>query len=126
MPARTQHRSINSKKIKARQRPRRHNATKPKKLPPRSTAPLSESELTQLMDAMVAKYGWSEEQTVRPFQVAGIRAQLEGTDTIIQAPTGSGKTLIAAGPHSSPRSSGMITIISVPLVQLAEDMVRVY
>lgn len=71
---------------------------------------------------MSTQFGW-DEGTIKPFQLAGVKAQLEGIDTVIQAPTGAGKTVIAAGPHSSPRASGMITLISVPLVQLAEDMV---
>lgn len=90
---------------------------------PRPREPLSENEAQALVDAIRTRNMWTENKTIKSFQMAGIRAQLEGTDTIIQAPTGSGKTLIAAGPHSSPRSKGMITLMSVPLIQLAEDMV---
>ncbi|KAI0761242.1 P-loop containing nucleoside triphosphate hydrolase protein [Irpex lacteus] len=75
---------------------------------------------------MSVRYGWDDSQIIRPFQLAGIRAQLEGVDTVVQAPMGSGKTVIAAGPHASPRSEGMITLLSVPLIQWAEDMVTTF
>lgn len=110
-----------SNKKKGRQQGSRKD--KKPNFPPRSTEPLTANELAELTTAMIAKYGWTDEQSIRPFQLAGIQAQLEGSDMILQAPTGSGKTVIAAGPHSSPRSEGMITLISVPLVQLADDMV---
>ena len=89
----------------------------------RDTTPLSENEIFGLSNAMQKEYGWSHDQVVRPFQMAGIQAQLESVDMIIQAPTGAGKTVIVAGAHLSPRAKGTITLLSVPLVQLAEDMV---
>lgn len=93
-------------------------------LPPRDTTPLSENEIFGLAHTMQKEYGWSHDQVVQPFQMAGIQAQLESVDMIIQAPTGAGKTVIVAGAHLSHRAKGMITLLSVPLVQLAEDMVR--
>ena len=92
--------------------------------PNRSFDPLSKDEEMQLAQKIAVQYGWDGERTVQPFQMAGIRAQLEAVDCVLQAPTGSGKTVIAAGPHCSPRAQGMITLISVPLIQLAEDMVH--
>lgn len=102
---------------------RRYRLHKTRSTAPRNTSTLTNEEIEELTKTMAARYGWDSSQAIRPFQLAGIRAQLEGVDTLIQAPTGSGKTVIAAGPHSSPRSQGMITLLSVPLIQLAEDMV---
>lgn len=69
-------------------------------------------------------YGWTDDP--RPFQLAGVQAQLEGTDLIIQAPTGSGKTAVAAGPHLWPSSKGKITIMVSPLLALEEEMVQTF
>ena len=61
----------------------------------------------------------------RPFQVEGTKAQLEGCDMIIQAPTGSGKTAVAAGPHVWETSKGKVTIMVSPLLALEDEMVRI-
>ncbi|KAI0806299.1 P-loop containing nucleoside triphosphate hydrolase protein [Irpex lacteus] len=92
----------------------------------RNTSTLSDEEVAELIKTVSTRYGWDNDQAIRPFQLAGIRAQLEGVDMLLQAPTGAGKTVIAAGPHASPRSKGMITLLSVPLIQLAEDMVTTF
>lgn len=60
----------------------------------------------------------------RSHQLDGVRAQLEGVDAIIQAPTGSGKTAIAAGPHLWPGNEHKVTIMVSPLLSLEEEMVR--
>ncbi len=53
-----------------------------------------------------------------------MQAQLEGTDIIIQAPTGSDKTAIAADPHVwFLRDQKKITIIVCPLLALEKEMV---
>ncbi|KAI0772184.1 P-loop containing nucleoside triphosphate hydrolase protein [Irpex lacteus] len=114
----------------AKQPPRRRtrkptrnaNSTKPL----RSTAPLCDNDILDLTKKLIAQYGWSETQVLQPFQLTGIRAQLEGVDAIIQAPTGAGKTVVAAGPHLSPRSKDTVTIMIVPLIQLAEDLVTTF
>ncbi|KAI0344969.1 P-loop containing nucleoside triphosphate hydrolase protein [Trametopsis cervina] len=100
-----------------------HPYQPPTAAPPRSISPLQDDELATLTKAIGASFGWPDNVFLRPFQLAGIRAQLEGTDAIIQAPTGSGKTVIAAGAHCSSRAKGMITLLTVPLIQLAEEMV---
>lgn len=58
------------------------------------------------------------------FQIDGVRAQIEGVDAIIQAPTGAGKTAIAAGPHLWPGNEGKTTIMVSPLLALQNEMVR--
>lgn len=55
------------------------------------------------------------------FQVEAIRAQIEGTDLLVHASTGAGKTTIAAGPHVWIPDG--VTLIATPLIQLAEEMV---
>lgn len=84
-------------------------------------SPLTEEELQQLKEKMRTQFGW--ESDPRPFQLLGAQAQLEGIDTIIQAPTGSGKTAVVAGPHLSARTIGKCTIMVVPLLALQSEMV---
>ena len=55
-------------------------------------------------------------------QRGSIKAQIEGTDMVVHASTGAGKTTIAAGPHTWIKDG--VTLISTPLIQLAEEMVR--
>ena len=78
------------------------------------------------LDALAAKmrriYGWRSDP--KPFQLEAIKAQLEGVDVIVQAPTGAGKTAIAAGPHLWPGSEKKFTIMVCPLLSLEEEMVR--
>ncbi|KAK7678923.1 hypothetical protein QCA50_018063 [Cerrena zonata] len=62
----------------------------------------------------------------RPFQLEGIKAQLEGVDAIIQASTGSGKTATAAGPHLHDFALGKYTIMVEPLLQLQGEMVKAF
>lgn len=92
--------------------------------PPPHKTKLSDSDLKTLARKMMEKYGWESEP--RPFQLAGVQAQLEGTDMIIQAPTGFGKTAIAAGPHLWPSSKGKITLVISPLLALEEEMVETF
>ena len=82
---------------------------------------LTESELDALAREMSTQFGW--DTAPRPFQILGTQAQLEGNDLIIQAPTGSGKTAVVAGPHMSPRAQGRLTIMVVPLLALQHEMV---
>lgn len=70
---------------------------------------------------MRAQYGWPSDP--RPFQLEGVRAQIEGTDMIIQASTGAGKTAIAAGPYLWHTTKGKITIMVCPLLALEDEMV---
>ncbi|KAJ3541715.1 hypothetical protein NM688_g6047 [Phlebia brevispora] len=86
--------------------------------------PLSTQELQDLTAAMQREYGWDSEP--RPFQIAGVKAQLEGNDLIIQAATGAGKTAVVAGPHLSPRAKGKISIMVVPLLALQSEMVQTF
>ncbi|PSS33976.1 hypothetical protein PHLCEN_2v1984 [Hermanssonia centrifuga] len=67
---------------------------------------------------MRLKYGWN--LNPKGFQLAGVQAQLEGIDMIIQAATGSGKTAIAAGPHLW--IEGKQSIMVCPLMTLEDEM----
>ncbi|KAI0697949.1 P-loop containing nucleoside triphosphate hydrolase protein, partial [Cerioporus squamosus] len=73
---------------------------------------------------MKERFNWEEDP--RFFQLEGTRAQLEGCDMIIQAPTGSGKTAVAAGPHVWPTSADKTTIMVCPLLALEEEMVETF
>lgn len=83
---------------------------------------LSEQDVLALKDAMKKKFRWDNEP--RLFQLNAVRAQLEGIDVVIQAPTGAGKTAIAAGPHVWPTMKGRITIMVSPLLALEVEMVK--
>ncbi len=84
-------------------------------------AALSSEQIRELSALMQQKFQWDKEP--RAFQLEGVQAQLEGRDIIIQAPTGAGKTAIAAGPHLWPSSKGKITIMVSPLLALEDEMV---
>lgn len=85
---------------------------------------LSEEDLKKLSDLMRKRFRWDADP--RFFQLEGVRAQIEGVDMIIQAPTGSGKTAVAAGPHLWPTSKGKVTIMVCPLLALEEEMVCLF
>lgn len=111
----------------ARYRP--HSApktTQKNEQPPSQPRPrLTPKDLRALASKMRTQFGWDNDP--RPFQLHAIQAQLEGTDIIIQAPTGSGKTAIAAGPHLwFPADSKKITIMVCPLLALEEEMVCLF
>lgn len=90
----------------------------PENVPTIVRKPITNADLQSLKTLIKATYGWEPQD----FQLEGIRAQLEGIDIIIQAPTGAGKTAIAAGPHLILKG---VTIIATPLIVLAEEMVSV-
>ncbi|KAI0074175.1 P-loop containing nucleoside triphosphate hydrolase protein [Panus rudis PR-1116 ss-1] len=73
---------------------------------------------------MRQQFRWTADP--REFQLEGTRAQLEGVDIMIQAPTGCGKTAVAAGPHVWSSSQGKITIVISPLLALEEEMVHTF
>ncbi len=83
---------------------------------------LSADDIQKIASKMRTKFGWDNDP--RPFQLDAVQAQLEGTDIIIQAPTGSGKTAIAAGPHLwYSVEQKKVTIMVCPLLALEEEMV---
>ncbi|KAH9836597.1 P-loop containing nucleoside triphosphate hydrolase protein [Rhodofomes roseus] len=88
----------------------------------RQRRPLTEDDVSKLSVLMENSYHWKP----RTFQVEGVRAQLEGVDTIIQAPTGSGKTAIAAGVHLWPDGQPKVTIMVSPLLALEDEMVTTF
>lgn len=99
------------------------NLLQPRPLPraPHNRPKMTDTDLRELARAMRERYRWSTDP--KDFQLAGVRAQLEGVDMVIQAPTGAGKTAIAAGPHLWPTSAGKTTIMVSPLLSLEEEMV---
>ncbi|KAI0354105.1 hypothetical protein OH77DRAFT_1387317, partial [Trametes cingulata] len=82
---------------------------------------LRAEDIDWLRKEMRERFRWDSDP--RLFQLEGVQAQLEGTDMIIQAPTGAGKTAIAAGPHLWPSSKGKVTIMVCPLLALEDEMV---
>lgn len=70
---------------------------------------------------MRSAYKWDTDP--KDFQLAAVKAQIEGVDMIVQAPTGSGKTALAAGPHLWPGNEKKFTLMVCPLLSLEEEMV---
>lgn len=97
---------------------------------PRSSKPptrqswsgLEEKDLEGL--AQIIQEGFQWEHLPREFQVQVIHAQLLRKDVLIHAGTGSGKTAIAAGPHTHPKVKGMVTFMVSPLIALQEEQVK--
>ncbi|KAJ2987233.1 hypothetical protein NUW54_g9487 [Trametes sanguinea] len=113
-------------KSMARSRQYSHRLTS-RPLPPTGMSrrtKLTVEEAQELSSKMREIFGWDAEP--KPFQLAGVTAQIEGNDMIIQAPTGAGKTAIAAGPHLWKSSAGKTTIMVCPLLSLEEEMVRTF
>ncbi|KAI0771547.1 P-loop containing nucleoside triphosphate hydrolase protein [Trametes elegans] len=92
--------------------------------PPSRRPKLTAEDVSLLSQKMRNEYGWDEHP--KSFQLAGVKAQLEGMDLVIQASTGAGKTAIAAGPHLWPSSKGKTTIMVCPLLSLEDKMVRTF
>ncbi len=92
----------------------------------RSAGPSSERPRlsTDDKEALKAKFAEKFKIAAKPFQLKAIEAQIEGIDMIVQAPTGSGKTAIAAGPHLWPGNEDKFTIMVCPLLSLEEEMVN--
>jgi superfamily II DNA helicase RecQ len=81
-----------------------------------------QKELELLPDLIRANYSkWKD--GAKPFQLECMRAQKLGTNFLLHAATGSGKTGIAAGPHLLPSSAGKITLMVSPLLSLHAEEV---
>ncbi|KAH9910453.1 P-loop containing nucleoside triphosphate hydrolase protein, partial [Epithele typhae] len=89
-----------------------------------SRRPLSSEDIQLLREMLRNKFRWPNDP--KDFQVNAIRAQLEGVDIIVQAPTGAGKTAIAAGPHVWPSFERRATLMICPLLTLEDEMTRTF
>ncbi len=87
---------------------------------PKPRPRLNEEETRKLTTIMQDKFGFEP----KDFQIATVKAQIEGVDMIVQASTGAGITAIAAGPHLWPGNERNFTIMTCPLLSLEEEMVR--
>ncbi len=100
--------------------PRFHKSTCKK---PEPRPQLSAEHVNDLAATMSKAFGWDE--LPEDFQVAAVKAQVEGIDMIVQAPTGAGKTALAVGPHLWGWKEKKFTIMVCPLLSLEEEMVRI-
>ena len=102
---------------------------KPQRVLPKRISQLSsiqreaiEREIDLLPSLIKTNYtSWKD--GARPFQLSAIVAQVRGTDVLLQAATGSGKTGIAAAPHLLPSSEGKVTLFVSPLLVLQDEQV---
>ncbi|KAI0350724.1 P-loop containing nucleoside triphosphate hydrolase protein, partial [Trametes cingulata] len=85
---------------------------------------LTPEDVRTLAAKMREVFKWDSDP--RDFQLEGVRAQIEGQDIIIQAPTGAGKTALAAGPHVWPGNEKKFTLMVCPLLSLEEEMVQTF
>lgn len=82
---------------------------------------LTSDDVNKLAARMREAFKWDSDP--KDFQLAAVKAQLEGVDMVVQAPTGSGKTALAAGPHLWPGNEKKFTLMVCPLLSLEEEMV---
>ncbi|KAH9897008.1 hypothetical protein C8Q73DRAFT_780555 [Cubamyces lactineus] len=85
---------------------------------------LNAKQLKTLASKMRRAFKWDADP--KDFQLAAVQAQIEGVDMIVQAPTGSGKTALAAGPHLWPGNERKFTLMVCPLLSLEEEMVQTF
>jgi ATP-dependent helicase YprA (DUF1998 family) len=88
---------------------------------PNLRKPVTKEDLRGLEDKIKIKFDWVHEP--RAHQMQGIVAQLQMRDVLVHAGTGSGKTMIAAGPHAHPSSEGKVTLMISPLIALHDEQV---
>ncbi|KAF8602551.1 P-loop containing nucleoside triphosphate hydrolase protein [Ceratobasidium sp. AG-I] len=79
----------------------------------------SDEEIKSIEPQLCKKFGWN---TVRPFQLNGIRALLQGRDTVIHVATSMGKTAVAAGPFALDSAAKLVVIYVIPLLALQDEM----
>ncbi len=85
---------------------------------------LTPDNVKWLAARMQEAYKW--DTAPKDFQIEAVQAQLEGRDIVVQAPTGAGKTALAAGPYLWPGYERRFTIMVCPLLALEEEMVCYY
>ena len=85
---------------------------------------LTSTNLKNLGQKIKDHFKWKH--TPREFQLEAIRSQLLRKDVLIHAGTGSGKTFVAAGPHTHEGTKGMVTFVVSPLIALQEEQVSLY
>ncbi|CAE6481976.1 unnamed protein product [Rhizoctonia solani] len=64
--------------------------------------------------------------SIRPFQLDGVLYQVMGTDAVVHAGTGLGKTAIASGLYALPEYANKLTIMVSPLTALQSDMANTF
>lgn len=112
--------SIPPKGTRHRQKQMGSTRSQSANLPPARRS-LTPKDIEDLAHKIKEQFGW--ENGPQDFQMAAIRAQLEGQDTLVHAKTGAGKTGVVAGPHLHPSSKGRVSIMVSPLLALHDEMV---
>ena len=83
--------------------------------------------MEDLLKALATKWEEVYKFGLKDFQLAAVKAQIEGVNMVVQAPTGSGKTALAMGPYLWDwlEKEKKFTIMVCPLLSLEDKMVSV-
>jgi len=113
MPALSRNSSTKNVKGKAKAKAYEHKRASWKGLTP--------DDLENICQNIKDRFKWNH--SPRDFQLEAVKAQLQCSDVLVHAGTGSGKTFIAAGPHAHKKTEGMVTFMVTPLIALQEEQV---
>ncbi|KAJ7125766.1 hypothetical protein C8R43DRAFT_898148, partial [Mycena crocata] len=100
--------------------------------PPRASAKITPEQLEAIdkeletLPGLIRTHYTKWTAGARDFQLDCMKAQKRGTNVILHAATGSGKTGIAAGPHLLPSSKGKVTLMVSPLLSLHDEQVSTF
>ncbi|KAI5884996.1 P-loop containing nucleoside triphosphate hydrolase protein [Schizophyllum commune H4-8] len=89
--------------------------------PPPTHGPMTQTQLAELRERIRDQQLHGLDP--RDFQLRLAQAQEEGQDAVCQAPTGSGKTLVASAPYVLEKNAGRTTLMVSPLIALMNEMV---
>lgn len=105
---------------RSQQRPRNSNARPGQQAFQRPI--ITEEDVAEIVGILKTRCGWSE-AALRDFQKEALEALAAGRDVLLQAATGSGKTLVLAALHLLPSTEGMVTLCASPLIALQDEQV---
>ena len=120
-------RASSSRKSSQRSRARNQNRADansgqlPAELRPRQ---LTARQLEEI--SVVANNVLGHGRTAKDFQLQAIQNQEARRDTVVHAPTGSGKTFIIGAPLRLPSNAGRVTLVCSPLIGLQNEMVQTF
>lgn len=112
---------LNALKMPPQLKTTQQKKKKDRKPDPTEWPGLKTDQLATLGKKIKTHFNWEHEP--RTFQLNAIKGQLQRQDVLIHAGTGSGKTVVAAGPHVYDETKGMVTFMVAPLIVLQDEHV---